>query len=68
MDVTNMTDAEVREAFEAWDEGEAWERVANESSNRAQFEASLFCYGYEHYSPTGFEWSEVTAEQILESR
>ncbi len=65
MDVSDMTDAQVVYAFEAWDEYEALEEELD-MSNRARYLAPYFCYGFQHYSPKGFDWSEVTAEQILE--
>jgi hypothetical protein len=64
VDVTNMTDAQVLEAFEAWAQDEAQEWCAPNS--RAQHTATSWCVGYEYYAPRGFEWSDVTAEQILE--
>lgn len=65
MDVTNMTDAEVIEAFEAWAEDEVQGEWCAPSSS-AQHAATYWCAGYECYAPSGFEWSDVTAEQILE--
>jgi hypothetical protein len=64
MDVSNMTDAQMAEAFEEWDEGEELLKEWKLYSRGRKFAESL-CVDYAMFSAGGFEWSDVTAAQIL---
>ena len=64
MDVSNMTDAQMAEAFEEWDEGEELLKEWKLYSRGRKFAESL-CVDYAMFSADSFEWSDATAAQIL---
>jgi hypothetical protein len=64
MDVSNMTDAQMAEAFEEWDESAELWKVWKLHSKGRRFAESL-CVAYVMFSTGGFEWSDVTSAQIL---
>jgi hypothetical protein len=59
-----MTNAQVADAFDLWDESEEyWQTI--ERNSKAQDAAIHFCLTYGMYAPRGFDWSDATAQQVL---